>query len=112
MRGTAHYRGVVTQTVPASLAGPAQQYAVFGLFPLHDASDKEIRVLVRSPFKVPPRVDYEYVQVTGFLERPKPSTIPAQTEQMFARADYWFSDDVWVIEAWEITTFDPAAGIE
>jgi len=40
LRGTAHYRGVVNQTVPASLTGPAKEYAVYGLFPLHDTMGK------------------------------------------------------------------------
>lgn len=111
LRGTAHYRGVVTQNVPPSLAGGPDRYWVYGLFDVHDTAGKEIRILVRSPFEVERRIDYEYVELTGWLDRPKSHTVPPQTEQMFARADYFFSDDVWVLTPWEVESFDPAAEV-
>lgn len=108
LRGTAHLRGVVTQNVPPSIVGGHDRYWVYGLFDVHDTAGKEIRIVVRSPFEVEKRVDYAYVEVTGWLDRPKSYTLPPQTEQMFGRADYFFSDDLWVLEAWEVKGFDPA----
>jgi hypothetical protein len=108
IRGTAHYRGVVRQRVPPSLAGGAREYHVYGLFPLYDTEGREIRLLVRDPEPPPPRIDLEFVELTGWLDRPRPHTIPFRTEELLARSDYFFSDEVLVLEPWARRTLDPA----
>lgn len=108
IRGTAHYRGIVRQKVPGSLRGPEHMMYVFGLFDVYDTEGREIRVLVRSPFEPPPRIDYEFVELTGWLDRPAAHTIPFRTEEMLAKADYFFGDEVLVLEPWDHRTMDPA----
>lgn len=108
IQGTAHYRGVVLQTVPAGLLTPPQKYYVYALFPPFDTEGREISLLVRSTVPPTPRVDYEFMELEGWLDRPRPVTIPFRTEEMLAKADYFFGDDVLVLEPWSQRTVDPS----
>jgi len=107
IRGTAHYRGVVHQRVGASLASGPQEYWVYALFPVHDTEGREIKLLVRSDKKPPSRVDYEFVELEGWLDPPKSNTLPLQTQKMMSQSGY-FWDEVLVLTPWRSESFDPA----
>jgi hypothetical protein len=108
IRGTAHYRGVIHQTVPAGVFSEPQRYYVYALFPAFDTESREVQLLVRSQEPPSARVDYEFLEVEGWLDKPRPVTIPFQTEEMLGKAGYFFGEEVLVLEAWAQRTVDPA----
>jgi hypothetical protein len=107
IRGTAHYRGVVHQKVPASIISDAKEFWVYALFPVNDTEGREVKVLVRSETKPPSRVDFEFVVLEGWVDPPKAHTVPMFTQQMMSRSGY-FWDDLLVLTPWESKGFDPA----
>ncbi len=109
VRGVAHYRGRATQSYAGGLFSDAKTVHVYGLFDTHDTTGREIQILVRSDVAPDHLVDFEYVELTGWYERPASHTVPTNTEILFSRANYFFSDNLWVLEPWQIESFDPAA---
>lgn len=107
VRGTAHYRGLVTQKSRGGLPGQPDVAYVYALFPVHDLQSREVRVLVRTTEPPPKRIDFGFVEVEGWIDPPRAHTVPMGTEQMMARADYFFHPDLVVIDAWEVRGFDP-----
>jgi len=103
IRGMAHYTAVVKQDVPGNLFRKPQVYYLFGLFPPYDTDDRKIRLLVRTT-RAPERlVSYELMTLEGRLERPTLSKVPFDTEIILGKySDYFFADDVWLIEPWSI----------
>lgn len=108
IRGTAHYRGMIKQDVGASLLGGPDTYWVYPLFAVGDTEGREVRLLVRSPIAPPKRVEYEFVELEGWLDAPRPHTIPLRTEDLLGTANYYFSPEVMVLEPWRQENFDPA----
>jgi hypothetical protein len=106
VRGTAHYRGVLVQHPRGGCQGSEPMY-VYALFPVGDVLGREVRVLVRTRERPSPRVDFEFVEVEGFFDPPRPHTVPFDTEEKLARADYFFHPDLRVIEAWSVRTVSP-----
>ena len=100
----AHYEALVKQTVPESLFTDEQTLYLFGAFAPYDSDGRSVRLLVRTPRPPERLVSYEMMTIEGRLERPIPEKVPYSTEQLFGKhADYFFSDDVLLIEPWRIT---------
>lgn len=106
IRGTAHYRGLIVQHTRGGMGMQPPVMYVYALFPLGDVQGREVRILVRTPEKPPPRVDFEFVEVEGWLDPPRSHTVPFNTEQQLARADYFFGSEVQVLEAWSIRSVE------
>ena len=107
VRGTAHYRGLITQHSRGGLPWHPEVMYVYALFPVGDTESREVRVLVRTPNPPPKRVDFGFVEVEGWLDPPRSHTVPLSTEQFMARGGYFFHPDLRAIEAWELRGFDP-----
>lgn len=106
IRGTAHYRGVLIQRTRGGLSFEPEVMYVWALFPLGDTESREVRILVRTDRKPPPRIDFEYVEVEGFLDPPQRHTLPMGSEEKMAAANYFFHPDVRVLSAWDIRAVD------
>lgn len=113
IRGTAHYLAMVRQDVPGHVFVEARTYYVYGLFPAHDTSSRAIRLLVRT--QVPPEdgVSFEYLEVEGLLYPPDRYTVPWRTEDILSgQSDYFFTDDMLVVEPWAQRAWDPADDVK
>jgi hypothetical protein len=101
LRGTAHYVARVNQHVEATLFSEAKTIYSYGLFPRGDISSKEIQVLIRTEHPVPKNIDFEYLEVEGYLEQPNRQTVPFQMERVLGgQTGYFFSPDLLVLRAW------------
>ena len=101
IRGTAHYVARVNQHVAATLFSEAKTIYSYGLFPMGDISSKEIRILIRTDRPVPKNIDYEYLEMEGFLEAPTRVTVPFQMERVLGgNTGYFFSPDLLVLQPW------------
>lgn len=107
VKGMAHYRSTITQRVPSSLIAEEKTWYVYGLFPVHDSDSRAIQVLVRSQKKPEELVSYEVMEVEGWVGLPVPAKIPPSTEAMLSkRSDYYFSEDVLLLESARIHSED------
>ena len=110
IQGTAHYSVVIEQTVPATLLAEEQHFWLYGLFPEHDTSGREIRMLVRSPVAPEDMVSFEYVRLTGPIAKPNRYTVPPNTEEyLYRQSDYFFAGELWVMEPWSTESYEPSA---
>jgi hypothetical protein len=107
IQGTAHYRGVIIQRSRSAISFEPETMYVYGLFPVGDTEGREVRILVRTDRRPAARVDFEYVEVEGFFDAPRPHTLPFGSEEQMAGANYFFHPDVRVLTAWDIRTIDP-----
>ncbi len=103
VRGMAHYPVIIKQHVPGSLFYDEQTFYLFPLFAPNDTSTRGVRVLVRAPRRPDALVDFEHMVVEGFVGRVTPDKVPFSTEiDLGKRTDYWFTDDMVLLEAWRI----------
>ena len=114
IEGMAHYGALVRQRVPPRF--PWQEEERFFLFPIfaeHAARDRAIRVLVRTKREPERFVHYEYMAVEGRLVRPTDETLPYSTEvEMGKKTDYFFTDELLILEPWRIEAEDEVWEIE
>ncbi|MFK7930560.1 MAG: hypothetical protein AB8H79_20400 [Myxococcota bacterium] len=108
VRGTAHYRSLIKQEAGASILGGGGTWWVYPLFGVYDTEGREVKILVRTREAPAQRVEFEFVELTGWVDPPRSHTVPMRTEQMLGVSNYYFSPDVMVLEPWEQRTFDPA----
>jgi hypothetical protein len=107
VKGMAHYQSVITQKVPSNLLHDEATWYVYGFFPVHDSDNRAVRVLVRSQRKPEALVSYEVMEVEGWVGPPVPNKIPPSTETMLSnRSEYYFSDDMLLLEATRIYSED------
>jgi hypothetical protein len=100
----AHYPVVVKQkTNPRFPWQHRELFYVFPLFDKHDPDARAVRILVRTKREPERFVAYEYMTVEGRLERPTAETLPYNTEIEFGkRSEYFFTDDLMILEPWQI----------
>jgi hypothetical protein len=105
--GQAHYEVVIKQTVPATLFRDEETYWVYGLFVPYDTESRGIPALIRTDRKPESLVHFEMMRVVGRVSRPTPDKIPWNTEETFGkRSNYYFSDEMLLVEPTEIAPFD------
>jgi hypothetical protein len=103
----AHYASTVNQRVSGGLLSDDKEYFVFGFFPKHESAAGAIPLLVRTTRKPERLVTFEVMQVEGILRHPTAHTVPPSTEAMLSkRTDYWFADEVMLLEATRIISED------
>lgn len=108
VRGTAHYNVVIEQNIPASLLSDAKRYWLYPLFPEHDTTSRAIVLWVRSPVQPEPGVSFEYLQLTGPVGPPNRQAVPSQTQYLLSQqSDYFFADELWVIEPTQQSSYEP-----
>ena len=108
MRGTAHYRALVKQRVPGNALRAEETYYVYGFFPLNDTASREIQLLVRSKEEPEDLIDFEFLEVEGYLREPTHHTVPFRTEEILSsQSDYFFAQNLLVIEAWGQRSISP-----
>ncbi|MBT3221113.1 MAG: hypothetical protein HN348_18690 [Proteobacteria bacterium] len=101
--GMAHYPITVKQEVPGNAFFDGKTYYLFALFEAHDTASRNIRVLVRTARRPESMVSYEYMTLEGRLRMPTPETVPFELEIQFGKnTDYFFTDDLMVLEPWRI----------
>ncbi len=99
----AHYEALVTQTIPANLLHEEQKLWLFAAFAPYDSEGRQVRLLVRTARPPDKIASFEMMTVTGQLVRPTPATVPMATEEQLGRhTDYFFTDDVLLLEPWRI----------
>ena len=107
IKGMAHYASTITQTVPGGLFGEDTTYYLYGFFPEHATTAGAIPLLVRTQRKPERLVTFEVMTVEGALGRPTSRVVPPSTEAMLSkRTDYWFADEVLLLQARRITSED------
>lgn len=105
VEGTAHFRALVKQHVPATLWDDAKTVYCYGLFPLGDTENREIRLLVRTDQAPDGLVDFENMRIEGLISKPDRYTVPFQMEQVLGdQSGYYFSNDLSVLSAWSHET--------
>lgn len=104
LSGMAHYRGTIVQKVPATVLSEEQTWYVFPLFPVYDTDNREVRVLVRTQRPPEKIISYEIMTLEGRPREVTPERVPFSTEILMGQqADYFFADEVILIEPWRIT---------
>jgi hypothetical protein len=99
VHGVAHYEVVVTQVVEGNGFFDDRSYYVYGLFPKGAATEREIRVLVRSEREPERFVSFEEMTLEGKVLPMDYRKIPFDTEsRMGDRGGYWFNDLVVMLE--------------
>ena len=108
VEGMAHYGALVRQRVPPRFPWQDEDwFFVFPLFAEHAATDRAIRLMVRTKREPEKFVHYEYMTVEGHLTLPTDEKLPYNTEiEMGKKTDYFFTDEMLVLEPWSIETED------
>lgn len=107
LRGTAHYRALLKERVPASLIRGGITLYAFGFFPEDDLNSRAIPVLVWTQRAPERRIEYEYLTIEGILSAPDDRNVPPGAEDILAAGgEHWFSDSLVVMEAVRIMSED------
>ena len=103
VKGMAHYPVIIKQTRPGNLLVDDETVWLWPLFEAHDTKSRSIRVLVRAPREPENLVAFEYMTMEGHVSPITADKVPWSTEiQLGKRSEYWFSDDMVLLEPWRI----------